>query len=251
MPVGVSITPPIAGNDGYWHNMLIIVEDPSLSFDIGRKFIHPQQQKIIKNAAKEAFKRFIKSNIPSFLNGKIPTGINFNRANILKELMNKKDIEYRGTHFVKTPEDQEASVSAIFYELVGAGYFPNYLFLSSGYKQVYDLYAEVVNTNHFITIEFKSKLNHILKDLGSSKGFEQVDCIVCWNVDLEDKQMLSDHNFEINEINEQTIITGLEDFPLATHELLLPNVIKPIFIIDLKKILLAIESNILTPTFKK
>ncbi|CJG38601.1 Uncharacterised protein [Streptococcus pneumoniae] len=165
--------------------------------------------------------------------------------------MNRKDIEYKGTQFVKSPEDQEASVSAIFYELAGAGFFPDYIFLSSGYKQVYDLYAEVVSSNRFITIEFKAKLYHILKDLGNSKGFEQMDCIVCWNVDVEDKKLLGNDNIELNVIDEQTISPGLEDFPLATHEILLPNLMKSIFVIDLKKVLHAIESGILIPPLKK
>ncbi|MGZ0879036.1 hypothetical protein ACWZQY_024020 [Priestia megaterium] len=55
MPTGISIHPPVVGNDGYWPNLFIIIEDPELSFDIGRKVIYGSQQEILKKIAKEIF----------------------------------------------------------------------------------------------------------------------------------------------------------------------------------------------------
>ncbi len=59
MPTGISIEMKPRGSAGYVPNFFIIVDDPSLRFDIGRKSIQGRQQGMLREIAYENFRDYI------------------------------------------------------------------------------------------------------------------------------------------------------------------------------------------------
>lgn len=236
MPTGISITPPSTGAAGYWSNIFILFEDSSLTFDIGRKSIDGRKTRKLKELSKQIFNDYRKyiakymSGDPSFFSEDWDKDIIF--SEIEDELL---PIKSSITKFIRTPRDQEASVCAIFFELVGQGKFENLDLLAAGYRNKYDLYAKYMKKR--IVIEFKSKLKNILKDfLDENKLFNEVDYIVCWDVNEEDKVMLNKKGITINHF-EQSEFENNKIIPETTHWLSLSGPTKPIYVIDLKHIL--------------
>lgn len=70
------------------------------------------------------------------------------------------------------------------------------------------------------------------------KLFDEIDCIVCWNVSEEDKDKF--HEYGISVIDNQTkslFSNDNNDFDYFTHRLELSNFSKPIYVIDLMVLL--------------
>tara|TARA_Y100001970_G_C14187635_1_gene833492 strand:+ start:142 stop:1857 length:1716 start_codon:yes stop_codon:yes gene_type:complete len=237
MPTGIQIAPPQVGWSGYFPNTLIIMEDDALKFDIGRKSLHGSTSNRLKNYAKDIFNNNVVNLLAKYITGDVQIDQERSREQHFNEIRNQLELQFDNqitTKFKKTPKDQEATVAAIFYEQIGTGVIKNINPLSSGYKNQYDLYAET-DDGMTLVIEFKSKLSHIIKDFNNIvKYFEDMNCIVCWDVDEIDKQKLLDENVRVEEIT-----SGIENtnsiIPNATHELLIPQV-RGIKVIDLKKI---------------
>src|SRR5258708_100043 len=59
MPTGISIELKPRGSAGYVPNFFIIIDDPALRFDIGRKSVHGRQQGMLREIAYENFREFI------------------------------------------------------------------------------------------------------------------------------------------------------------------------------------------------
>ena len=147
-----------------------------------------------------------------------------------------KELDFNGTKskFLKIPSKQEASVAGLFFECIGNGIINNIEPLSLGYKGKYDLYAKWGDRQ--IVMEFKSKLKNIINDFNEEvKMFAELDCVVCWNVDEEDQRAFKNKNITIEEVEENELAQMKEEFPNATHKLVLAYV-DPIYVIDLKKI---------------
>ena len=89
-----------------------------------------------------------------------------------------------------------------------------------------------------MVVEFKSKLKNILDDFESEKKmFDEIDCVVCWNIDEEDKQVFKNSGITVNEIEQNELMeSNLEHLPSATHELIL-SYVAPIYVIDMKKLI--------------
>ena len=65
--------------------------------------------------------------------------------------------------------------------------------------------------------------------------FDELNCIVCWNVDEEDERAFKRKNIDLEPITHNELSNKVE-FPNATHKLVLAFV-DPIYIIDMKKII--------------
>ena len=148
---------------------------------------------------------------------------------------------HKNSLFQKSPKGQEAQVCAMFYELVGKGVIKDLVFLTSGYKGRYDLYAKWGNKK--VVIEFKSELRSILKDFNTEqKLFDEIDCIVCWDVTEEDERTLHKKSISIEDVSGTSLLGSNKSFPHSTHELQLGGITNPVYVIDLKKVLKDIDS---------
>ena len=240
MPTTIKIEPPTTGYAGYWPNMFIIFQDDKLSFDIGRKYIHGHTSNIYRNIAAQLFKDITGIAI-KYISGSPEVVItSFSREEVLQEinaLPNLGVSAESGVKFVKNPYDQEASVCAIFYELIGAGKISDITPLISGYKNRYDLYAKW--NNKTISVEFKSRLRFILKDFDNAiKMFDEVDYIVCWGITDDDINELYGKGIDVTQITdiESDFTSSANHLSCTTHVLTMANV-NPIYVIDLKKFL--------------
>lgn len=244
MPTGISIDIPNTGNAGYWSNIFIIFDDKQLKFDIGRKSINGNVKVIYKNYAKEIFKEFTKY-IVKYVAGEPELNVNsiWERDNVIAEINALPKLESNITSFLKIPSDQEATVAAIFYELIGKNIITNFKPIISGYKNKYDLYA-YWGDKHFVIIEFKSHLRNIIRDFDDElKLSNEIDYIVCWDVNDDDIKAFNNQGLTLQELTKSAFSNDIDRYiPISTHVLNIPSA-KPVYIIDLKKVLKEIENG--------
>ena len=212
-----------------------------MSFDIGRKSIHGSQQNILKKYSKNIFNEFAKI-VSRYGARNFDLDDNtWNKESTFESINNMRNLDEKKkdkTIFQKIPNKQEAQVSAMFYEQIGKGNIEGLTLYTTGYKGKYDLYGKLENKGN-VVIEFKSELRNILKDFNDEqKLFDEIDCIVCWNVSEEDKDKF--HEYGISVIDNQTkslFSNDNNDFDYFTHRLELSNFSKPIYVIDLMVLL--------------
>ncbi len=238
MPTGIVIDHPNTGYAGYWANIFIIFEDKNLKFDIGRKSINGSTKTIYKEHSKEIFTDYLKY-ITKYLTGEPEVMSNpvWDRDDIKNEIDNMPHLSSNIIKFKNNPAEQEASVAAIFYELIGANKISDLLPVISGYRNKYDLYAYW--RNHFVIIEFKSHLRNIIRDFDDYvKYSNEIDYIVCWDVNDMDLTALHDVGLTLEEIEPSNLFKQKENYiPMSTHRLVISSTAKPIYIIDLKIVL--------------
>lgn len=206
MPTGIQLEPPSTGYAGYWPNFLILLEDDSITFDLGRKSIPGRTKGILREIAKTLFNEFIP--VVGYATSDPPvTSVSstIQYAEKTKEFENLKklpDINLSRLPYLKYPDGQEAAVVAIFHEMVAAGILRGYHTLRTGYRQTYDLWGiysvtpdcvgknfqNLANANGRIelpiVVEFKHNAEDILDDaLRNIKYFGDIDLIVCWDFD--------------------------------------------------------------------
>ena len=71
-----------------------------------------------------------------------------------------------------------------------------------------------------------------------------MDYIVCWDINSEDYEAFSREGYNLSEIT-KPLLSNENDFsylPISTHCLTIPSV-KPLYIIDLKKVLDNLEKE--------
>jgi len=205
MPTCVQLTPPSTGASGYWPNLFLLIEDDSLPFDLGRKFIPSRTQGLLKEIAKDIFNDFIPftkflTTDPAVTNS-LSTLQNYEKSQEFQKINLLPDLKVRGLHYVKHPDSQEAAVVAIFNQLTAQNYLKGYYGLKTGHKMTYDLWAnfeltrDSVGANHHsiitdgeqlpVVIEFKYKAEDLLEDFEKDiKHFSDIDLIVAWDLDV-------------------------------------------------------------------
>jgi hypothetical protein len=235
MPTGITVDHPITGAAGAWPQIFIIFEDRYLKFDIGRKSIHGMQARIYKNHSREIFREF--QRIAKYFSGEIITEPEWEKEDVFAEIEKLLDLNVSGINLRKTPRDQEASVAGLFFECIGNGRIKDINPLVSVYRNRYDLYAKWGNKK--VVIEFKSKLSNILKDFSDeTKLFNEINCVVCWDVTEIDEQIFQDKGIDITVIEPNALPgTTQNNFPSATHRLTLSGFVAPIYVIDMKKVI--------------
>lgn len=237
MPTGITVEHPTAGYSGYWPNMFILFEDDRLRFDIGRKSIHGMTANIYKGYAKEIFNRFLQY-IVKYVSGSVePYAGEWNKEALLDEIKALPDLHCDAVNFGKIPQNREASVAAIFYELIGAGRIRDVEPLISGYRNKYDLYARW--NSRTVIIEFKSRLRNIVRDFDDArKMFDEMDYIVCWEVTDEDVAKLHQLSIALEPLEESSLQAQRpRHISCCTHRLLLNVNVTPVYVIDLKQFL--------------
>jgi molecular chaperone HtpG len=191
MPTGIAIELKPRGSAGYVPNFFILVDDPLLRFDIGRKSVHGRQQGLLRQIAYENFREYI-NNVRKYLGGDIDTETgNWDRDETFAEVDGLPDLNSKYSRFVKRPNAQEATIAGMFFEQIGKGSFPEVSPLISGYKERYDLYARWKNRR--VVIEFKYDLNGLLNDFNEEKKmFNEINVVVLWEVTEEDRKICSE-----------------------------------------------------------
>lgn len=160
----------------------------------------------------------------------------WNRDEIFAEVDKLVDLNIEGLKFRKTPYEQEASVAAIFFECVGSGKISSIVPIISGYRNKYDLYA--LWGKKKIILEFKSHLYNLAKDFNDArKMFDEIDCVVCWEITDKDIQIMSNIGVNVEEISTSMFGNEQNKIPHSTHILNLTGFTNPIYAIDLKKLL--------------
>lgn len=239
MPTGISIEHPATGYSGYWANIFMIFEDDMLSFDIGRKAINYKIANIYRAKAKDLFNDTVKV-VSKYISGSVdPAETDWNKEALLEEIKALPDlgVDQSIVKFTKNPKDQEASVAAIFYELIGSGRISDVMPLISGYRNKYDLYAKW--NNRTVIIEFKSHLRNLVKDFDDArKLFDEIDYVVCWEVTDDDKESLHNLSISLDELMRSSLSTTTPRYiSSCTHQMMISAATSPVYVIDLKKLL--------------
>ena len=240
MPTGISIIHPITGYAGYWPNFFMLFQDDALKFDIGRKSIHGNIQNIYQKIAKEIFNSIIKYVAKYALVMPIVIGPSddFDKIKIIDEVRGLVNLNSEKVSFVKNPSDQEASVSAIFFELIGNGSITDIIPIYLGYRNRYDLYAyykSETGESKFVFCEFKSHLRNLKDDFpDETKLFNELDYVICWDVNDKDIQELYNQNIGCEKV-ESSSLHSIDCPASVTHMLFIPNC-KPVYVIDLKEL---------------
>jgi hypothetical protein len=234
MPTGISIELKPRGSAGYVPNFFIIVDDPSLRFDIGRKSVHGRQQGMLREIAYENFREFINTT-RRYMGGDIdPQVAQWDRDEVFDEVDGLPDLGSDVSRFIKRPNSQEATVAAMFFEMIGRGEFKDLKPLISGYKDRYDLYAKWKGRR--VVLEFKYDLAGLFADFTEErKMFNEVNTVVIWEVTEDDRIKASRRGIGVEAIQESTLVE-YQGFPMASQRLTLGDV-TPIYVVELKKLI--------------
>jgi len=237
MPTGVALPRPSkGGKTGYYQRCFFLIEYDGLNFDLGRKSIHWTHRDKLQNYIKEMFNQF-ENYAPYQSEEKPDTGTSIGsetpeerKARIeakWNEYLNLVDLSTNNIQYKKEPHQQEASVVAIFHELLGAKIIKGYESLVSGYGTRYDLYCTYVKDGVLLKliVEFKYMLDSVINDLDeNSKYFSDMSLIVCWDFT---KQKLKDSGLDIEKVDNPP-------YNGVTHKLSTSNYADSIYIISLK-----------------
>ena len=235
MPTGISIDLKPRGSAGYVPNLFILIEDPSLSFDIGRKAIQGRQQQMLREITYENFRQYIRE-IVKYVSGSIddPDPI-YDRDVTFEEIRDLPDLESDASHFLKRPNGQEATVAGMFFEQLGRNRFGEFRPLTSGYKGRYDLFGKIGKKNY--VIEFKFDLGGLFRDFSDErKMFDEIDVVVIWDVTEKDRNIIATRGLSISEVNE-SILGGIRrNFSEASYRLNI-DCVRGIEVVCMKKLL--------------
>ena len=199
MPTGIRSEMITKGWAGYLPNFFILLDDPGLRFDIGRKSIPSRQLGSLRKIAADVFLNFMKV-AAKYMGGDHNHQTDpWNRTAIFNEIRTLPDLNSKVSKFLKRPSNQEATIAAMFYELLGAGRLDGFKPYISGYKNKYDLYA--IFNNRDVVIEFKSTLDALLRDFDDeTKMFDEIDLVVIWDVAENDYQTIGDKGLTLDEV---------------------------------------------------
>lgn len=231
MPTGVTIELRPLGEAGYAENFFIIIEDEGLTFDIGRKGVPHRTAGVLRKIAQSEFRKYL--GFKRFLRGEATVNHSqFEREKLFEEIKSLPDLKSDGSRFIKRPNGQEATVVALFYELIGKGEFQGFKPYISGYRDKYDLTGTFKNRN--LVVEFKFDLNGLFSDFSSArKMFDEINVLIVWEITEGDLKKAKDRNIEVEVIDDDD-----QDriFPRSDTSLSIDSV-APIEIVQLKKLL--------------
>jgi anti-sigma regulatory factor (Ser/Thr protein kinase) len=235
MPTGIFLELKPRGSAGYFPNFFILVEDPSLSFDIGRKSIQGRQQGMLREIAYEQFRAYIRE-IVKYISGSIDDpDPSYDREEIFAEIDSIATLESDVSRFLRRPNSQEATVVAMFFEQLGKGKFLNFAPLISGYRGRYDLYGRIGAKSQ--VVEFKFDLTGLFRDFSDErKLFDEINTVVVWEITEKDRSLVARRGLTLTEVQEGKLSSGTTRFPEAHYKLNLDGV-KSIEIVAMRKIL--------------
>ncbi|MBY3492558.1 MULTISPECIES: ATP-binding protein [Rhizobium] len=229
MPTGIVLDVKPKGSAGYVPNFFVLIEDPGLRFDIGRKSIPGRQQGLLRQLAENDFRQYI-NRVQKYLAGE-PDRIHggWNKSEEFSEIRKLLELNSAATRFTRRPDTQEATVAAMFFEQIGKGKFPEITPLLSGYKKKYDLYARYNSSD--TVIEFKYNLSNLINEFNDAKKmFDQVDIAVVWEVTEADFQLAGRRGLTLE--REETSSFGKDKS--VFHYRLDLGPVDPVFVIAMK-----------------
>ena len=233
MPTGIRSEMKTGGYSGYLPNFFIILDYSQLAFDIGRKSIPGRQLGMLRSHAGDIFNNVVKA-IGKYLTGDIDIyEDDWEKTSAFSEIRELPELTSDKTKFLKRAFDQEASVAAIFYEMIGNGSLGDFEPYVSGYKERYDLFAKYKKRD--VVIEFKHSLAGLFKDFNDErKLFDQVDIVVLWDVTESDRKIVASRGVSLTEENKSELSSSKDD--IFKYSLSLGPV-KPIKIISVRSLL--------------
>ena len=236
MPTGIRSEMKAKGSVGYLPNFFIVLDDPQLSFDIGRKSIPGRQLGMLREIGSDVFRVFI-NNIRKYIGGE-PDADNidrWDRTSVFNEIRSMPDLSSGKTSFQKRPAAQEATIAAIFFEMLGSGQLEGFKPYVSGYKNKYDLYSIYENSD--VVLEFKYALASLFRDFDDeNKLFDEIDIVVVWEVTEDDHEVVASRGLDLEETEDG--LTGGSD--KLFHYSLSLGPVKPIRVVCLKNLLSAV-----------
>ena len=234
MPTGIFLELKPRGSAGYFPNFFIIIEDPSLSFDIGRKSIQGRQQGMLREIAYEEFRRYVRDFV-KYISGSIDDpDPSYDREELFAEIASIPELGSGASRFAKRPNSQEATVAAMFFEQLGAGKFASFVPQISGYRGRYDLYGKIGARSQ--VVEFKFDLAGLFRDFSDErKMFDEINTVVLWEVTERDRSIVAKRGLTITEIGAGVLATSTSKFPEAHYRLNLDGV-KSIEIVSMRKL---------------
>jgi molecular chaperone HtpG len=206
MPTSIQLDPPSTGFAGYWPNFMMILEDDTIVFDLGRKSIPSRTKGLLRDIAKSLFNEFAPfvgyATSDPAVTATSSTVQYHEKTKEFETLRKLPGMEIPYLPYLKHPDGQEAAVVAIFHEMVAAGILKGYRTLRTGYRQTYDLWGSYsveaatvgANFRHLagtggrielpVVVEFKYSAEDVLDDVEKNrKFFMDIDLIVCWDLD--------------------------------------------------------------------
>lgn len=232
MPTGIRSDMRPKGSAGYLPNFFVLIDDPQLSFDIGRKSIPGRQLGMLRDVAGDVFRDFINS-IKKYVSGEPDTDVDgWDRTAMFNEIREMPDLSTNKTSFLKRPSSQEATIAAMFFELLGRGVLGAFRPYISGYSNKYDLYSKYKNSD--VVLEFKYALSSLFSDFDNEiKLFDEVDIVVVWEIVEKDYDVVHSRGIDLQEID-----GGLsEETDQIFHFKMALGPTKPIRIICLKELI--------------
>lgn len=248
MPTAIDYPQPSRlGNAGYFPNFFMIINDDSYVPDIGRKAIMEEYKSNYNSIIRRVFNK-LASEIGPYMRDDVDSG--WSKTKLKEEIDNLPKLKTKLLKFKCSPFEQEASTSAIFFELIGKDLcFKDFIPYHSAYRSRYDLYGYF--RKDFITLEFKYNLRNIIKDFKASKKWaDEIDYVVCWDVSERDEDEL------YKKLKAKIVPINLSDYektcgymPETTHKIIYCNYAKPIYVIDLKIVIDSLDEDLKVYTF--
>ena len=257
MPTGIRIDPPHVYGGGYWRRIFMLLQDDHMKFDIGRKNLRGQAKPMVQDVAKRVWDdiyQYLKKLTPDDAESVRRKKIG-DRQKILHTSLEWPDLDFERVKFLKQPQ-REQMVVALFYELVGAGIIEGYHTIRSNTFDQYDAFVhysidknrigkleaaetEDSHVDNYIIVEFKHNADSIIIDLKkNSKRYQDIDLLVCWEIDEE--------KFEKESISVKPIPKDSVYFYGSTHWLFFPGVYQAgehLPVIELKGLITSLQQN--------
>ena len=207
MPTGIRTEIIPKGSAGYLPNFFILIDDPLLSFDIGRKSIPGRQLGMLREVASEVFRNFL-NEIKRYIVGEPDVDDDdWDRSAVFNEIREMPDLHCTNgaTSFVKRPSNQEATIAAMFFEMIGNGTIENFTSFLSGYKNKYDLYAKYKMND--VVVEFKYALSSLFGDFDDEvKLSNEIDIVVVWEIVEKDHQVVKSRGGDLEKIEQGLVV---------------------------------------------
>ena len=232
MPTGIRSEMRAKGSAGYLPNFFVIVDDPALTFDIGRKSIPSRTLGLLRDVASDVFRDFLKG-IRRYIGGEpdVTTDV-WDKSRAFNEIRRLPNLGSAKTRFLKRPSNQEATIAAVFFEMIGNGTIEDLEPYICGYKEKYDLYARYKNMD--IVIEFKYRLAALFHDFDQEvKLFNEIDVVVVWEITEADYEVVNTRGADIEEVELGLTASNHSIF----HYNLILGQAKPIPIVCLRKLI--------------
>ncbi len=250
MPTAIDYPlPSRLGNAAYFPNFFMIINDDAYVPDIGRKAVMDEYKNNYNSIIRRVFNK-LASEVGPYM--KDDADDDWDKFNLKEQIDNLPKLKTKLVKFKCSPYEQEASIAAIFFELIGKNLcFKEFVPYHSAYRSRYDLYGYF--RKHFVTLEFKYNLKNIVKDFKSCKKMaDEIDYVVCWDVSERDEdELYKKLGATIKPISISDYDRTSRYMPETTHRIVYSDIANPVYVIDLKEVINSLDEDLKVYTFEK